>query len=67
MFKVIRKFSTAKQNPFNHVRKEFTLENEKYNYFSLPDLKDARVGNYLTSRKITILHQSTSRVSSQKL
>ena len=64
MYKVIRKFGSENKNPFINVRKEFTLGNEKYNYFSLPDLKDNRVGNYLIKRKITILNPCTFRISS---
>ena len=42
--KALQKFSSSKPNPFNHVFKEFKLGNKEYKYYSLPDLKDPRVG-----------------------
>ena len=30
-------------NPFNSIKKDIDIEGQKYSYFSLPDLKDARV------------------------
>ena len=31
-------------NPFASVRKQLTVNGKSYDYFSLPDLKDSRVG-----------------------
>ncbi len=42
--KTLQKFSSSKPNPFNHVFKQFKLGNKEYKYYSLPDLKDSRVG-----------------------
>ena len=35
-------------NPFANVRKQLTVNGKSYDYFSLPELKDARVGKSLS-------------------
>ncbi len=32
-------------HPFAKLRKELNVDGKTYTYFSLPDLKDARLGN----------------------
>ena len=31
-------------NPFNRVRKQLNVNGQSYDYFSLPELKDSRIG-----------------------
>jgi hypothetical protein len=35
------------QNPFDRIKKTIEVNGEKYQYFSLPDLADPRVGTTL--------------------
>ena len=62
--KAFKNFSTKQgsKNPFGSVFKTLKVGNQSYQYYSLPDLKDNRLGNHCESpyynqyliRKITI-------------
>lgn len=39
-----RSFATSKPNPYNELKKTLTIGGKEYKYFSLPDLKDDRLG-----------------------
>lgn len=35
---------SVSQNPFEHLKKDLVVGDKTYQYYSLPDLKDARLG-----------------------
>ena len=55
MYKLTKKFSkkfSSGKNPYKGLLKTLKIRNNTYQYFSLPDLKDSRVGNKIKRKKI---------------
>ena len=63
-----RNFASGPQkNPYTGIKKNLSIGNQKYGYFSLPALQDKRIGNIIHQshfhREIAIFDQNIARVS----